>query len=123
MAEKIEIQKPLMADVDRRSQAFGGTSGRYRAFGGRGYRLQAFGGRSFTVVHESLVANGFGDYKPLVADVVVYKAMVAFIDRRSRAFGGGRGRLQAFGGRGYRLEAYRGIRGSLLTNLWREICV
>ena len=62
VAEKIEIQKPLMAGVDRRSQVFGGTSGRYRAFGGRGNRLQAFGGRSFTVVHESLVANGVDDY-------------------------------------------------------------
>ena len=70
-------------------------------------------------------------YKPLVADGVVYKPLVAFVDRRSQAFGGSWSHLQAFGGiRGSsctsilvayvdrRVEAFGGIRGLSFASLW-----
>ena len=54
-----------MAYVDRRSQAFGG----------RWSRLQAFGGIRGTSFH-----------KPLVADGVIYKPLVAYVDRSVQGF-------------------------------------
>ena len=63
-----------------------------------------------------------------MADGVVYKPLVACVDRRSKVFGGRlshlqafRGyfwHLQAFGGRESRINAFVGIRRSLFTSLW-----
>ena len=54
-----------MAFVDRLSQAFGG----------RRSRLQAFGG-----------IRGSSFHKPLVADGVIYKPLVAYVDRSVQGF-------------------------------------
>ena len=70
-------------------------------------------------------------YKPLVAGRVINKPLVAYVDRRSQAFGGRWSHLQAFGCiRGSlctrllvaymdrHVEAFGGIRGSPFTSLW-----
>ena len=55
-----DVCKHLVADLDRRSLAFGGRGNRSQAFRGRGYHLQAFGSShrsSFTLgskVHHRL---------------------------------------------------------------------
>ena len=126
------INKPFVAYVDRRSQAFGGRWSHLQAFGGiRGSsctrllmaymdrRVKPFGGISglsiaslwwltWIAVHKPLVAGGVV-YKPLGANVdIMYKPLVAYVDRRSQAFGCRWSHLQAFGG----------IRGSSCTSLW-----
>ena len=126
------VYKPLVAYVDRRSQTFGGRWSHLQAFGGiRGSsctrflmahmdrRAKPFGGirglsiaplwwLTWIAVHKPLVADGFV-YKPLGANVdVMYKPLVAYVDRC----------LQAFGGRWSLLQAFGGIRGSSFTSLW-----
>ena len=49
--------------------------------------------------------------------IVVYKPLVAYGDRRLKAFGGKCSGLQAFGGRGSRITGFVDIRGSLFTSL------
>ena len=87
MAEAI-VYKPLMAYLDRRSQAFGG----------RGKCLQACG----SIRWSSCTNRWWHTW------IVVYKHLAASLDCR----------LQAFGGRGYRSETFGGIRGSPFTSLW-----
>ena len=81
------ICKPLVAYVDRRSQAFGG----------RWSHLQAFGGIRGSWQMESFTSlwwqTGIVVHKPLVADGVIYKPLVdmplvAYVDRRVHAFDG-----------------------------------
>ena len=73
--------KPLVAYVDRRSQAFGGRWSRLQAFGGiRGSASTCLWCHTWIVV-----------CKPLVADGVIYKPLGAYVDRRVHAFGGIRG--------------------------------
>ena len=80
-----------MAYVDRRSQAFGGRWSRLQAFGGlRGSPfpspwLQVESSASLWW-HTWIVVH-----KPLVADGVIYRPFVAYVDRRVHAFGGIRG--------------------------------
>ena len=69
--------------------------------------VNAFGG-----IRESSIASPWwlmwiAVHKPLVAHGVIYKALMACVDRR----------LQAFGGRWSHLQAFVGIRGSSFTNL------
>ena len=85
--------------MDRRSQAFGGRWSRLQAFGG--LRGSPFASLWWQVEssaspwwHTWIVVN-----KPLVADGVIYKPLVAYVHRRSQAFGGYFCGLQAFGGR------------------------
>ena len=115
---------PLMAYVYRRSQAFGGRWSRLLAFGG--LRGSPFASLWWQV--ESLPSLWWHMWivvhKPLVADGVINKPLVAYVDRRSQAFGGRWSHLQAFGAiRGSsctrlllacvdrRVEAFGGIRG------------
>ena len=89
--------------MDRRSQAFGG----------RWSRLQAFGG-----------IRGSSFQKPLVADGVIHKPLVAYVDRS----------VQGFSWRALivvqkplvasvdcRLQAFGGLRGSPFTSLWWQM--
>ena len=97
----IVVYKPLVAYVDRRSQAFGGSRGRLQAFGGiRGSSFTSLWWQTWIVIH-----------KPLVAEVIVYKPLMAHWDRRS----------QAFSGRWSRLEAFGGIRGSSFTSIYCQM--
>ena len=105
------IYKILVADVDRRSQAFGGRWSHLQAFGGiRGSsctrlsvayvdrRVLAFGGIRGLSLASLWWLTWIAVYKPLVADGVDYKPLLAYVDRRSEAFGGRWSHLQAFGG-------------------------
>ena len=82
------IYKPLVAYVDRRSQAFGRRSSHLPAFGGiRGssftslwWQMESFTSLSWLV--------WIAVHKPLVADRVIYKPLVAYVDRRVHSFGG-----------------------------------
>ena len=94
----IVVYKPLVVCADRRSQALGGRWSHLRAFGGiRGSSCSCLWWHTWIVV-----------CKPLVADGLVNKPLVAYVDRRSQAFCGRWSHLQAFGG----------IRGSSFTSLW-----
>ena len=122
---------PLMAYVDRRSQVFCGRWSRLQAFGGLHgspfaslwWQMELLSSRWW---HTWIVVN-----QPLVADGVVYKPLVAWIDRRLQAFGGRWSHLQAFGGihgssctrllLAYvdrRVEAFLGIRRLSFLSLW-----
>ena len=133
-----------MAYVDRCVKAFGGI---------RGLSITSLWSLTWIAVHKPLVADGVV-YKPWIVVykafagargsscrslwwhtwIVVSKPSVAYVDRRSQAFGGRWSHLQAFGGiRGLsytrllmaymdrRVEAFGGIRGSLFTSLWWQI--
>ena len=80
-----------MAYVDRRSQAFGGRWSRLKAFSG----IRRSSSTSFWWQMESFKSlwwhTGIVVHKPLVADGVIYKPLVAYVDRRVEAFGGIRG--------------------------------
>ena len=56
-------------------------------------------------------------HKPLVADGVIYKPLVAYVDRRLQAFSGYFWGLQAFGGRWTLLQAFGGRYGSPFTGI------
>ena len=89
------VYKPLVTYVDRRSQAFGGRWSHLQAFGGiRGSsctrlllacvdrRVEAFGGIRGLSFRSSRWLTWIAIHKPLVADGVVYKPLVACVDRR-----------------------------------------
>ena len=93
----IVVYMPLVAHVDRRLQA-----------------LDCLRGSPFTSLWwqmKSITSLWWLAWiavcKPLVADGVIYKPLVAYVDRRSQVFGGRWSHLQAFGG----------IRGSSCTRL------
>ena len=101
----------LAAYVDHRVEAFGVT---------RGLLFASLWWLTWIAVH-----------KPMVAGGVVYKPLVAFVDRRSQAFAGSWSHLQAFGGiRGSscrsvlvayvdrRVETFGGIHGFSFASLW-----
>ena len=80
------INKPFVAYVDRRTQAFGGRWSRLQAFGG-------LRGSPFTSLWwqvESYASlwwhTGIVVHKRLVADGVIYKPLVAYVDRRVQGF-------------------------------------
>ena len=138
------INKPLVAYVDRRSQAFGGIWSRLQAFAGiRGpsctrllladvdRRVEAFGGIRGLSLPSCRWLTWIAVHKPLVADGVVYKPLVACVDRCLQAFGGRWSHLQAFGGIcgssctrllvayvDRHVEAFGGIRGLPIASLW-----
>ena len=97
----IIIYKPLVAYVDRRSQAYGGYFCGIQAFGGRLSILEAFGGlrgwpfTSLMWQMESLTSLSWHTW------FVVYMPLKAYVDRR--------------------LQALSGLRGSLFTSLWWEM--
>ena len=89
------VYNPLVAYVDRRSQAFGGRWCHLQAFGGiRGSsctrlllacvdrRVEAFGGIRGLSFPSRRCLTWISVHKPLVADGVVYKPLVACVDRR-----------------------------------------
>ena len=87
----IVVCKPLVAYINRRSQAFRGRWSRLQAFGG-------IHGSSFTSLWWLIL--GFTSlrwlawiaiHKNKVADGVIYKPFVAYVDRRVHVFGGIRG--------------------------------
>ena len=83
--------KPLVAYVDRCSQAFGGIWSHLQAFGA--IRESSFTSlwrqvESFTSL---LWLAWIAVHKPLVADGVIYKPFVAYVDHRVHAIGGIRG--------------------------------
>ena len=95
------------------------------------HRVEAFGVNRGLLFASLWWLTWIAAHKPLVADGVVYKPLVAFVDRRSQAFGGSWSHLQAFGGiRGSsctcvlvvyvdrRVEAFCGIRGLSFACLW-----
>ena len=141
--------------MDRRSQALGGRWSHLQAFGGiRGSSCTCIWWHTWIAV-----------CKPLVADGVIYRPFVAYVDRRVHAFDGLRGssfksilwqmesftslwwiawiavckplvangvtikplvayvgrRSQAFGGRWSRLQDFGGLRGSPFASLWRQV--
>ena len=131
----IVVCKPLVAYVDRLSQSFGGRWSRLQAFGCiRRLSCISLWWHTWIVVHKHLMADG-----------VVYKPLVACVDRRSKAFGGRWSRLQGFGGipglscislSGHtwivvyrplvayvdrRLQALGGLRVSPFTSLWFQM--
>ena len=82
----IVVCKPLVAYVDRRSQAFGGIWSRLQAFGGlhgSPFATLLWQMKSFTSLwwHMWIIVH-----KPLVADGVIYKPLVAYGDRRVQGF-------------------------------------
>ena len=94
MADEV-VYKPLVAYVDRRSQAFDGRLSHLQAFGGiRGLsctrllmacidrRVEAFGGIRGLSFSSRRWLTGIAVQKPLVADGVVTKPLVACVDRR-----------------------------------------
>ena len=98
------INKPLVAYVDRRSQAFGGRWSHLQAFGGicgssctrllvayLDRHVEAFGGIRGLQIASLWWRTWIAVHKPLVADGVIYKPLVAYVDRRVHAFGGIRG--------------------------------
>ena len=118
------VYMPLIAYVDRRSQAFGGRWSHLQAFGGiRGSsctrllpeyvdrRVEAFGGIRGLSFPSRRWLTWIALHKPLVADGLVYKPLVACVDRR----------LQAFGGRWSRLQAFGGIRRSSFKSRWWQM--
>ena len=133
--------KPLVACVDRRSQAFGCRWCHLQAFGGvhgssstslwwllLGFKSLWWQMESFT---GSWWLTWIAVHKLLVAGAVFYKAFVACVRRRSQVFGGIWSHLQAFGGiRGSsctrfflayvdrRAEACGGKRGLSIASLW-----
>ena len=105
------VYKPLVAYVDRRSQAFGGRWCHLQAFGGIcGWsctrlllpcvdrRVEAFGGIRGLSFPSRQCLTWIAVHKPLVADGVINKPLVAYVDRRSQAFRGRWSHLQAFCG-------------------------
>ena len=95
------INKPLVAYVDRRSQAFGGRWSHLQAFCGiRGSSctrlllayvdrpVEAFGGIRGLSFPSRRWLTWITVHKPLVADELVYKPLVACVDCRLQAFGG-----------------------------------
>ena len=141
------IYKPLVAYGDRRSQALGGRWSHLQAFSGiRGSsctrllltcvdrRVEAFGGiRGLSFTSLSWL-TWIAVCKPLVADGVNNKPLVAYVDRPLQAFGGRWSHLQAFGGRhgssctrllmafmDRRVAVFGGVRGSPFTSLWWQI--
>ena len=91
----------LVAYVDRRLQALGGTWSNLHAFGGiRGSsctrlllayvdrRVEAFRGIRRLSFLSSRWLTWIAVHKPLVADGLVYKPLVECVDRRLQAFGG-----------------------------------
>ena len=89
------VYKPLVAYVDRRAQAFGGRWSHLQAFGGiRGSsctrlllacvdrRVEAFGGIRGLSFPSRRWLTWIAIHKPLVGDGVVYKPLVACVDRR-----------------------------------------
>ena len=126
--------KPLVAYVDRPSQAFGGRWSRLKAFGGiRGssimslwWQMESFTSlwwHTWIVVYKVFAGvrgisypsrrwlTWIAVHKPLVADGLVYKPLVACVDRC----------LQAFDGKWSHLQAFGGIRGSSFTSLWWQM--
>ena len=65
-------------------------------------------GKYFQYMYMISTVNMAQLLQPLLAKGVVYKPFVAYVDRRSQAYGGRSGRSRAFGSR----------RGSSLTGLW-----
>ena len=107
--------------MDRRLQAFGGLRG--SPFTSLWWQMDSFTSPWWLA--------WIAVCKPLVADGVIYKPLVAYVDRRSQAFGCRWCHLQAFGGvRGSsctrllmayvdrRVEAIGGLRGLSITSLW-----
>ena len=92
------IYKPFVAYVARRLEAFCVIRG--LSFTSLSWQMESFTSLSWQV--ESLTSLCWHMWivvhKPLVADEVIYKPLVAYVDRRSQAFGGRWSRLQAFGG-------------------------
>ena len=97
----IAVHKPLVAYVDRRSQAFGGRWSHLQAFGGLwgssctrlllayvDRRVEAFGGIRGLSFPSFRWLTWIAVHKPLVADELVYKPLVACVDCRLQAFGG-----------------------------------
>ena len=95
------VYKPLVAYGDRRLQAFGGRWCHLQAFGGirgssctrllRAYvdrRVEAFGRIRRLSFPSRWWLTWIADHKPLVANGLVYKPLVASVDRRLQAFGG-----------------------------------
>ena len=125
------IYKPLVAYMDRRSQAFGGTWSHLQAFGGiRGSPFTSLWWQMELFTSLWWLA-WIAVCKPLVAGRVINKPLVAYVDRRSQAFGGRWSLLQAFGCiRGSsctrflvayvdrHVEAFGGIRGLPIASLW-----
>ena len=87
--------KPLVAYVDHRSETFGGRWSHLQAFGG----IHGSSCASLLVVYVDRCVEAFGGIrglsfaslwwvtwiavdKPLVADIVVYKPLVAYVDFR-----------------------------------------
>ena len=110
--------------MDRRLQAFGGRWSHLQAFGDiRGSsctrlylayvdrRVEAFRGIRRLSFLSRRWLTWIVVHKPLMADGVVYKPLVACVDRR----------FQAFGGRWSHLQAFDGIRGSSFTSLWWQM--
>ena len=130
----IVISKPSVAYVDRRSQAFGGRWTRLQAFGG--LRGSPFASLWWQMELLQVITSRWWHtwivvHRPLVADGVIWKFLVAYVDRRSEAFGGRWSHLQAFGGihgssstrplmakMDPRVEAFGGIRGLSIASLW-----
>ena len=82
------INKPLVAYVDRRSQAFVGRWSRLQAFGG--LRGSPFASLWWQVESSASLwwHTWIVVHKPLVADGVIYKPLVTYVDHRLEAFGG-----------------------------------
>ena len=82
----VVIDKPLVVDVDRRLQAFGGYIRSLQAFGDRCSLLQAFGGlrgSPFTSLRwqvDSFTSLSWHTW------IVVYKPLVVYVDRRVQCF-------------------------------------
>ena len=115
------VYKPLVASMDRRSQAFGGRWSHLQAYGG-------IRGSPFTSLWWQM--DSFTSLWWL-AWIAVCKPLVAYEDRRSQAFGGRWSHLQAFGGIcgssctrllvayvDRHVEALGGIRGLPIASLW-----
>ena len=94
-----DIYKPLVAHVDRRVQGFGGRWSHLQAFRGiRGTsctrlllayvdgRVEAFGGIRGLSFPRRRWLTWIAVHKPLVADGVIYKPLVANVDRRVQGF-------------------------------------
>ena len=95
----IAVYKPSVAQVDRRSKAFDGRWSRLQAFGalhGSPFKSLWWQMESFTslwCIHGSPSTSlrwlrWIAAQKPLMANGVVYKPLVACEDRRLQAFGG-----------------------------------
>ena len=93
----IVVYMSVVTYVDRRLQALGGLRG--SPFTSLWWHMESF--TSLWWLAWIAVCN------PLVADGVIHKPLVAYVDHRS----------QAFGGRWCHLQAFGGLRGSSCTRL------